>query len=90
MEPIDFGGQRSRSHLTCMEISCEPNQTKPNPIDFGGHSSKVKVAMGIIDKCGVRGDATLCVVIFSKIHLFHSVLQLFKALGLTAIISDFL
>ena len=29
-----------------------------NPIDFGGHSSKVKVTMGIIDKCGVRGDAT--------------------------------
>ena len=34
------------------------------PIDFGGHSSKVKFTMGIIDKCGVRGDATLCVVIF--------------------------
>ena len=25
-----------------------------NPIDFEGHSSKVKV-MGIIDKCGVAG-----------------------------------
>ena len=36
-----------------------------NPFDFGGHSSKVNVTMGIIDKCGVRGDATLCVVIFS-------------------------
>ena len=24
-----------------------------NPIDFGGHSSKVKVTMVIIDKCGV-------------------------------------
>ena len=35
-----------------------------NPIDFEGHSSKVKVTMVIIDKCGVRGDATLCVVIF--------------------------
>ena len=35
-----------------------------NPIDFGGHSSNVKVAMGIIDKFGVRGDGTLCVVIF--------------------------
>ena len=38
-----------------------------NPFDFGGHSSKVNVTMGIIDKCGVRGDATpftLCVVIF--------------------------
>ena len=30
----------------------------------GGHSSNVKVTMGIIDKFGVRGDATLCVVIF--------------------------
>ena len=38
--------------------------TMVNPIDFGGHSSKVKVTMGIIDKYGVRGDATLCVVIF--------------------------
>ena len=38
--------------------------TMVNPIDFGDHSSKVKVMMGIIDKCGVRGDATLCVVIF--------------------------
>ena len=36
--------------------------TMVNPIDFGGHSSNV--TMGIIDKCGVRGDATLCVVIF--------------------------
>ena len=38
--------------------------TMVNPIDFEGHSSKVKVKMVIIDKCGVRGDATLCVVIF--------------------------
>ena len=37
-----------------------------NPIDFGGHRSKVKVMMGIIYKSGVRGDATLCVVIFYK------------------------
>ena len=35
-----------------------------NPIVFEGHSSNVKVTMGIIDKFGVRGDATLCVVIF--------------------------
>ena len=35
-----------------------------NSIDFGGHRSKVKVMKGIIDKCGVYGDATLCVVIF--------------------------
>ena len=39
--------------------------TMVNPIDFGGHSSKVKVTRGIIDECGVRGDATLCVVIFT-------------------------
>ena len=26
-----------------------------NPFDFGAHSSKVKVLMGIIDKFGVRG-----------------------------------
>ena len=36
-----------------------------NSIDFGGHGSKVKVTSGIIDKCGMRGDATLCVVIFN-------------------------
>ena len=35
-----------------------------NPIDFGGYRSKVKVTMGIIESCGVCGDATLCVVIF--------------------------
>ena len=40
--------------------------TMVNPIDFGGHSSK----MGIIDKCGVRRDATLCVVVFLNSHLF--------------------
>ena len=34
--------------------------TMVNPFDFGGHSSK----MGIIDKCGVRRDVSLCVVIF--------------------------
>ena len=31
---------------------------------FGGQRSQLKVRIGIIDKCGVRGDATLCVVIF--------------------------
>ena len=34
-----------------------------NSIDFGGYRLKVKVMIGIIDKCGMRGDATLCVVI---------------------------
>ena len=32
--------------------------TMVNPIDFGGHILKAKVTMGIIDKCGVREDAT--------------------------------
>ena len=43
--------------------------TMVNPIDFGGHSSKVKVTIVINDKCGVRGDATLCVVIFYLVTL---------------------
>ena len=38
--------------------------TMVNPIDFLGYSSMVNVKMGFIDKCGVREDATLCVVIF--------------------------
>ena len=50
--------------------------TMVNPIDFGGHSSKVKVRVVIIDKCGVRGDAKLCVVIFEhctvKCHIKSS------------------
>ena len=49
--------------------------TMVNPIDFGGHSSKVNVTMGIIDKCGVRGDATLCVVIFSLDFLSSTKIQ---------------
>ena len=35
-----------------------------NSIEFGGPRSKMKVTSGIIDKCGMRGDATLCFVIF--------------------------
>ena len=35
-----------------------------NSFDFRGYRSKVKVMMGTIDKCGVRGDVTLSVVIF--------------------------
>ena len=38
--------------------------TMVNSIDFGGHMSDVKATMGFIYKCGVRGDATLCVFIF--------------------------
>ena len=40
------------------------NGERINPISFGGHRSKVKVTRGISDKCGVHGDATLCVDIF--------------------------
>ena len=39
-----------------------------NSIDFGGHRSEVKITMVIIYQCGVRGDATLCVVIFILCH----------------------
>ena len=44
------------------------------PIDFEGHSSKVEVTMGIIDKSGVRGDATLCVVIFFLFNTMRYIL----------------
>ena len=79
VDPIHFGGQRSRSQWTVWKYAVNQIQTKPfcasslnlahmltmvNPFDFGGHSSKVNVTKGIIDKCWVRGDATLCVVIF--------------------------
>ena len=46
--------------------------TMVNLIDFAGHSSKVKATMGIIGKCGVFGDAMLCVVIFKYIDHFGS------------------
>ena len=49
-----------------------------NPIDFGGHSSNVKVTLGIIDKFGVRGDATLCVVIFLKVVRGYIALLVFE------------
>ena len=45
--------------------------TMVNPNDFGGHNSKVKVMMGLIDKYGVGGDAMLCVVILVKWLLIH-------------------
>ena len=41
--------------------------TMVNPIDLRGHSSKGKVTMGGINKCWVRGDATLWVVIFCMV-----------------------
>ena len=42
-------------HVNCVE--------RMNSIDFRVHRAKVKVRMGIIDKCGVRGDAMICIVI---------------------------
>ena len=48
----------------CFLINSADMLTMVNPIEFEGHSSRVKVMMGLIDKCGVRGDAMLCVVIF--------------------------
>ena len=50
--------------LCASSLNLEDMLTMVNPIDFGGHSSKGKVTMGIIDKCGVCRDATLCVVIY--------------------------
>ena len=46
-----------------------------NSIDFWSHRSKVKVTMGIIDNCGVPGDATLCVVIFFTALLWSYVVR---------------
>ena len=42
-----------------------------NSIDFGGYTvrSKVKFMMGIIDKCGMHRDATLCVDIFFSYYV---------------------
>ena len=54
-------------NVVCLFIELDKHVNygeRMNSIDFGGYRSKVKVTMGIIDKCGVRGDATLCVVIF--------------------------
>ena len=45
-----------KTNLLCISSS--------NSIDCGGHRSNLKVRMGIIDECGVRGDATFCIVIF--------------------------
>ena len=52
------------SGMQFLKISQVNHNGRMNSIDFGVHMSKVKVKMGIIDKCGVREDATLCVVIF--------------------------
>ena len=52
--------------------------TMVNPIDFGGHSSKVKVTMVIVDKYGVRGGCyALCSYILDvkavrKLAYFYS------------------
>ena len=48
----------------CFHIKLGRHVNHGKPIVLRGHSSKGKVTMGMIDKCGVRGDATLYVVIF--------------------------
>ena len=48
-----------------------------NRIDFGGHSSKVKVMMDIIDKCWVCGGATLCIVIFQSEYCYFLTFMIF-------------
>ena len=50
--------------------------TMVNRIEFVGHGPKLKVTMGIIDNCGVRGDAMLCVGIFGFHVLTNSCLAM--------------
>ena len=84
-------GQGHGGHV--LKKAMNPIQTKPlcaslsnlavmltmvNPIDFGGHSSKVKVMMGIIDICWVRGDATLCIVISGIFSRFEKTCNSWK------------
>ena len=52
-----------------------------NSIDFGGHRSEVKAMIAIIYKCGVRGDATLCVVIFN----YSCIIACFSDVGLPSL-----
>ena len=44
MDPIDFGGQRSKVKVTIHIVN---HGERMNSIDFGGHMSKVKVTMDI-------------------------------------------
>ena len=61
-------------NVVCLFIELDKHVNhgeRMNSIDFGGYMSKVKVMMGIIDKCGVRGDATLCIAIFDFWFIFE-------------------
>ena len=78
MNPIDFRGRRSKVKVTmdtyvnklmntietkssCASLSNLAEKLKRmNPIDFGGHRSRSQWIS--FDECGVRGDATLCIV----------------------------
>ena len=56
-------GHLSRHYIAEISLNQHQHQReRMNSIDFW--RLHVMVMMGIIDKCGVRGDATLCVVIF--------------------------
>ena len=51
-----------------------------NPIDFGGHSSNLKVTMGIIDKFGVCGECyALRCYIFENYYAHDQTLLKFKS-----------
>ena len=58
-----------------------------NAINFGGHRSKVKVTIGVIDKYGLGGDATFCIVWFysNQVNLssFLCRLQSIQHIGIT-------
>ena len=57
----------SSSNLADM-LSHASHSERMSSIDFGGYMSKGKVTIGIIDKCGVRSDASLCVIFFFRVR----------------------
>ena len=65
MDPIDFGGQRSKVKVTGQKL-----KINFEPYYFGEHSSKVKVTMVIIDKCGVRGMLRFALLYFLWFFFF--------------------
>ena len=79
INPFDFGGHRSKFRVTMniyrnkllsmIETKCASSSNLADmlTIERGRMLLKVRFTIGIIDNCGVRGDATLCVVIFKNI-----------------------
>ena len=65
MNPFHFGGQRSKVKVS-IDIYGKKfvNTIETKPLCASSSNlEEVKVMKGIINKCGVRGDAILCVVI---------------------------